>query len=524
MAILISNDSDQRELLKGCAERIDGTQSKNELLSAINDTLLVPSPAGNPTLIEHSGERYRQLASLADEIGEEAKSVGKSGLPKVWAGVTGATAAESVMAASRNAQGMSEVFHQGGGTLIALADSLFSAQQKDSDGRDMLREALRGLGGEDGFFDDMVETDEESDARWKFGQMASTGAWKMHAAADIAVEAGRQAAEDFNKYASEARAGRMDTDELSDADKLALADTAVPGGPRDENELLTSSDLERSSRNLDKMNAHDRVAFEKLLSESKSPQERAYLVKALAAGHSLESIEDFQSKIHGKSPTWLREHLTPVTTAADSMDDEGQAANTSNNNTDTVAFKGQRWEQGGDGSEGTCVASSTVTARAMVDPVYALELTGGTTGQDDDPEAFRQRLIEEQHRVHTEGDGGDNWGGMGQEGQEKVNDSEIGSYTGDDYEPRSVNNNEDRRDVLPDIEKAVAEGRPVPVDISGKEGAHAVRIIGQEGDMLQVYNPWGTTTWVSEDDFVNGHMNKAADERLNEVYSVYVPQ
>ncbi|MFF3766981.1 hypothetical protein ACFYYR_23225 [Streptomyces sp. NPDC001922] len=34
---------------------------------------------------------------------------------------------------------------------------------------------------------------------------------------------------------------------------------------------------------------------------------------------------------------------------------------------------------------------------------------------------------------------------------------------------------------------------------------HQMMVIGQEGDMLQIYNPWGQTPWVSEDDFVNGH-------------------
>lgn len=39
-----------------------------------------------------------------------------------------------------------------------------------------------------------------------------------------------------------------------------------------------------------------------------------------------------------------------------------------------------------------------------------------------------------------------------------------------------------------DVEKSVAQGHPVPVDVSGKDGAHAMTIIAQEGDMLQVYN------------------------------------
>jgi hypothetical protein len=175
------------------------------------------------------------------------------------------------------------------------------------------------------------------------------------------------------------------------------------------------------------------------------------------------------------------------------------------------------------------VASSTVTARAIVDPVYALGLTGGPSGQEEDPDAFRQRLVDEQHRVHTEGDGGKNWNGMDQEGKEKVSDAEIGRATGDDYERHDLNDGESRRDALPDIEKAVAEGRPVPVGIEGKDAngeraGHAVMIVGQEGDMLQVYNPWGTTTWVSEDDFVNGRMGKVADNDVNQAYTVQIPR
>ncbi|MGW8881938.1 peptidoglycan-binding protein, partial [Streptomyces mirabilis] len=140
------------------------------------------------------------------------------------------------------------------------------------------------------------------------------------------------------------------------------------------------------------------------------------------------------------------------------------------------------------------------------------------------PEAFKQRLVAEQHRLHTEGDGGENWGGMGSEGQERINDTAVGSATGSDYERQDLDNAADRRAVLTEVEKSVAQGHPVPVDVSGEEGAHAMTIIAQEGDMLQVYNPWGRTTWVSEDDFINGHMGKASNSDLPNAYSVYLPR
>ncbi|MFD5268333.1 hypothetical protein [Streptomyces sp. NPDC058335] len=112
----------------------------------------------------------------------------------------------------------------------------------------------------------------------------------------------------------------------------------------------------------------------------------------------------------------------------------------------------------------------------------------------------------------------------GPEGQERINDTAVGSATGSDYERQDLNSDADRRAVLTEVERSVAQGHPVPVDVSGKEGAHAMTIIAQEGDMLQVYNPWGSTTWVSEDDFINGHMGKASNSDLPNAYSVYLPR
>ncbi|MFF8912929.1 hypothetical protein ACF08M_06290 [Streptomyces sp. NPDC015032] len=42
--------------------------------------------------------------------------------------------------------------------------------------------------------------------------------------------------------------------------------------------------------------------------------------------------------------------------------------------------------------------------------------------------------------------------------------------------------------------------------------------------MLQVYNPWGSTTWVSEDDFINSRMGKASKSELPNAYSVHLPR
>ncbi|MFG1807411.1 peptidoglycan-binding protein [Streptomyces sp. NPDC049040] len=510
--------------LAGLSKKILNAGSKNELLDLIDDALSVPVPGGDTGTLESLAGLYRGQVDHVSSVSDQVDRVGSKGLPQVWVGETSILASDAVGAAGRSVTRMIEAFQGGATVLVTLADAIGAAQRKDEQGRGQLLDQKRMLGGKDGFFDNLHENDGEEWDRLQGAHFGSYAVDMMHEAVADAQEATRVAARDLNKWASEARAGKMGTSELSAVDKLMLADTGVAGADTELNEIMTAGDLKRASARMDQLSLDDETAMERMLAQSDSPQERAYLMKALAAGHSVSEIAAFQDKIHGKDPDWLRRHLSPVVTAADSLNDEGLGSDGSNNNKDSVSFDGQLWIQGGDGSEGTCVASSTVTSRAMVDPVYALDLTGGPDGQQDDPAAFRQRLVDEQHRLHTAGDGGKGWGGMGPEGQERINDTTVGSATGTDYDRQDLNSDADRRAVLTDVEKSVAQGVPVPVDVSGKEGAHAMTIIGQEGDKLQVYNPWGTTTWVSEDDFINGRMGKASTSDLPNAYSVYLPR
>jgi len=510
--------------LAGLSKKMLGAGSKNEVLDLIDDALSVPRPGGDPGLLEGTAQLYRSQADQLGGVFDQVDRVARKGLPDVWVGDTSVLASDAVSAAGRSVTQMIEAFQGCTTTLLSLADAIEAAQRKDEQGRGQLLEQKKMLGGRDGFFDDLHENDEEEWDRLNAAHLGSAAVDMMHEAVSEAQEATRMAARDLNKWAAEARAGKMETSELTAVDKLMLADTGVDGADAELNEILSADDLARASQRMDLLNLDDETAMERMLAQAQTPQERAYLLKALAAGHSVAEIEEFQGKIHGKDPDWLRRHLSPVVTASDSMDDEGLAPDGSNNNKDPHAFNSQLWIQGGDGSEGTCVASSTVMSRALVDPLYALELTGGPDGQQDDPDAFRDRLVAEQHRLHTEGEGGDNWNGMGPEGQERINDSTVGSATGRDYERQDLDSAADRRAVLTEVEKAVAQGVPVPVDVSGKTGAHAMTIIAHEGDMLQVYNPWGTTTWVSEDDFINGRMGKASNSELPNAYSVYLPR
>jgi hypothetical protein len=91
-----------------------------------------------------------------------------------------------------------------------------------------------------------------------------------------------------------------------------------------------------------------------------------------------------------------------------------------------------------------------------------------------------------------------------------------------------MDNNSDRQNALPAIEQSVDAGKPVPIDVTnGKEG-HQMMIIGHDGDKLEVYNPWGYTSWVSESQFVNNQLGSltttAGDGSMKTASGLELPQ
>lgn len=97
----------------------------------------------------------------------------------------------------------------------------------------------------------------------------------------------------------------------------------VPGGSPGLGPILDDADAQRAAQQLDKLSPADRQRFEQLLNNGKSSQEQAYLMKPLAAGHSVDEITSFDNLIHnhGDDPAWLQEHLTPMTNGDDQHPD-----------------------------------------------------------------------------------------------------------------------------------------------------------------------------------------------------------
>ncbi|MEU4241798.1 hypothetical protein [Actinoplanes sp. NPDC026619] len=372
-----------------------------------------------------------------------------------------------------------------------------------------------------GFLPDLSDYDGEKMEMLHFrGAQAADARVTTH---EDVRDTGRDLSSTLRDAAGQARGRRLKGSPMSALDEIVLAEAGnnllFQG-----NGILTLSQEDRAAAAMNAMNDADRQKMMELLGSSQSPEQRAYLMKMLAAGYSIDDVSTFNGLIaaHGNDPQWLAEHLTPFTMDADAHPGmDGKVWNT---------FDGAQWTQG---QYPTCVASSTVAARAAVDPLYALQLTtGGHPGDPafDNPQAFADRLRDQQSQVYDDGRGflqklpviGSD--GMTNDESASIANEQIAPHTGSTYENVDMKGSDGRYDKLPQIEQAVDEGYPVPISTTGDAGGHQMMIVGHQGDQLQIYNPWGYTYWVSEDAFTSGDISNGENGLPGEPVSVRLPQ
>jgi uncharacterized protein YukE len=507
--------------LKAIQAALDSSWSLVEvpaLVTIIDSALGIPGPDGSPAAISEQGHAYAQAGATAKNVATDLHDVARNKIPAAWRGVAADTASRTVDAATTDVDTTARVLVRAGHALATWSENLRSAQRHDHTGRAALSSAQDRLGSLSAVASGSGQHEDLSALRAAVDE-ARSGIALVVRGASVAREAGEAAASILRDLAGHGSAKRG-----YPLNSLKNVKNASSDGGGD---ILTSAELSRASAMLKDMTPAERAKFEALLTDAKSKPEAAFIVKALAAGNSLSAVEQFDKLIHthGNNLTWLSQHLSP--------------------NLTTDTYDGQRyfyWPSAhGDyyilsqGNVGDCVAASTVVALAKLDPVFMLKLTTGDhpgIRGSDSPTQFEHRLQHAYISQYQEGQRADGSPvyphanqGLTPPGETLLTNSDLGHATGLQYHYQTLDGSSDNQAVLPQIEKAVSSGQPVPIDIINASGtkAHQIMIIGQSGDKLQIYNPWGTTHWVTTQQFVNNQLGSVTGGEMPRAYAMEMP-
>ncbi|MFD4661546.1 hypothetical protein ACFWP2_38735 [Kitasatospora sp. NPDC058444] len=102
---------------------------------------------------------------------------------------------------------------------------------------------------------------------------ADTAVGTRISAAQRAESSGSRAASMLNQLAARARTERAGQGPIDPLAALVLANEKGPGGGEDGDYILTAGQLDRAEQFMSVMNGADQLAFQKLLSGAKSPEE-----------------------------------------------------------------------------------------------------------------------------------------------------------------------------------------------------------------------------------------------------------
>jgi len=498
--------------LQGCQSTIDSAWSivaAPLLAQTIDAALGVPAPDGSSAVISAQGGAYLKAGATCKQVAQRLDDVARNKLPAAWRGDAAETAGQAVSALSAEAMTAENVLAQAGTALQAWADDLSTAQRDDRAGRETLRSAKGRLGPLGGWLSSFIEFDDPGDFVIAVEE-ARAGIASMVNAASLAQNQGQATAGLLTYLADQARAERAAAAGLDPLDAVVLAgqqNAASDGG----GDILTVAELTRASQLMSGMSAAQQLEFDKLLAGAKSPEEAAYLMKALAAGNTMSVIEHFDALIHpyGNDLAWLSQHLAP---------------DLADGTYDGVSFfhwpnlkPGYGYDTYSQGGVNDCVAASTVVALVNLDPVFMLKLTTGDqpgVAGADSVSSFVHRLQQAylsnyQAGQRADGDSGvypEVDGGLTSTGENVLANSDLGAATGTPYRYVSLNGTGDNQAALSQIEKAVDSGQPVPIDVTNGNDAHQMVIIGSDGGRLEIYNPWGYSMWVTNQQFLSDQL------------------
>jgi hypothetical protein len=461
-----------------------------------------------------------------------ALKVKTSQLPQSWRGRAAESATQALQALRDWVVANHKALSTGDQTLSQWADQLRTAQQRDAQGHEQLstmRPLLQQL-----LLDELIHPTVTNADVLAISRLRDAAASACHDRL-TAHELAASAADDATKV-------------LHDYTTLAVDDVPVllaPGiDPLTAITLATdvkgalpesAAGMRRAAQKLLTTSPAERTIFENLTASASSPMEASYLWRALGAGYTVKQVQAFDSVIHGRSDNWLHTHLELA------IDDPDRTPGIAHQLI-TGTFKALNVDTSDltQGSEGDCVAASIATAQMSGDPVLTLAATTGqgpaarplglaTRPGDDSTSATTARLQSLYNKYYQAGQIMDQFpdpttnttNGIGPKGQSLLDAEAFGTT----YQQQYLATATAREAVLPKIEAAVDAGNPVPIDVENSNGAaHQMVIINHSDNELEVYNPWGSTQWVTEQQFADSNLGAlTSPDNLNTPYEVQLP-
>lgn len=248
-----------------------------------------------------------------------------------------------------------------------------------------------------------------------------------------------------------------------------------------------------------------------------SSMKRAYLYKALAAGHSVFSIIVFAYRIKDKSPTWLKNHLRLT------------------NNAGGAGIK-QQWQM-------SCGPTTTQAVQGELDPIYALEMhdknpqlsqVDNSDGTKKNPHlaADQKSMLESSysgsaHSAHAGKAAPRNNTNKALIKGRWVDDllNKKGEGTGVKYTHHGYAASATTfTDAVSEIDSGLEIGLPVPIVIgsAAAPNAHYVLVTGKSGNTYTIHDPGaGKAFKESRSDLINGTLSKFGS--YNRIWAVETP-
>lgn len=470
------------------------------LLDAVRIGRDVPRMRGSVEQLDRIGRGLVERAEGLMNTADDAHRIGRSVLPGAIVGATGLKADVSIRAMGTGVTRAEQVLRKAAKVFSDLSGVRESAEKRDDDGTDQLTRLHRyGTTLVDDFARDPTAGWLADRVKQLREDSLNALLTRIRARADLR-DAADVAARVLYGLAGQARLARLGPSPLPAVDELVMAHAGADdrGGA-----VLTAGSAERAAARLSGLSPADQEIMRDLLTQAKSPHERAYLLKALAAGHDMTEIGAFAAKIHpyGHDPEWLDQHLSPFAPTAEGVRSD-------------VRFGDALWTQG---DTVQCIPVTTIAALAETDPLYALTLTAGDQPGNpalDNSAAFTERLGTEADRLYNDGRTWWQWvsgaEGLWPEAMESLADANAGRATGVDFAIRDLGRPVDQ-DTVTEIARTVSRGVPVPLQITGTghDIAHAVVVTGYSNGRFELFNPYGFSFSVTEHQFTQGFLDQA---------------